>query len=77
MGAKNISVDDVLTDMLESIGDAEEPTADDGWISFHEMAKAAKGLTINQLREKANRMAEDGLWEKRTWSRQVYYRVKQ
>jgi len=66
--------DDLLSDMLNFLGDDEPPSTEDGWASFAELHQASKGLTDNQLRERLRKMVSAGKLEQRIWSRQAYYR---
>ena len=74
MGVENITVDEILADMLESVGDREPPTREDGWVSFAELMDASNGLTLNQMRDRAGKMVKSGKWEKLIWGRVIYYR---
>ena len=76
MGSKDITVDEILAEMLESLGDEEEPKSEDGWFVYKDMLHAAKGLKEYQIRDRANKKVEAGEWEKRVWNKQAYYRVK-
>lgn len=68
--------EELLSEMLESLGDREQPTQEQGWFSFKELASSTRGLTVNQLREKANAMVNQGKWERLKWGVNMYYRQK-
>jgi hypothetical protein len=72
--AKSINMDDVIADMLASIGDNTPPSREDGWVTLNDMLLQAKGKSVNQIRTLANRMADAGAWEKIIWNKLVYYR---
>ena len=72
----DITVDEIIADMLDSIGDRSEPCKADGWVSFTELLDSARGFTENQMRDKAGQKVKAGEWDGLKWGRLMYYRVK-
>lgn len=76
MGKQDISTADIISEMMDAIGDYPEPSREEGWISFRELLDSAIGLTENMLRDRVQQMVSTGKWEGKKWGRWMYYRVK-
>ena len=73
---KDQMIDELLSDMLASLGDEEEPCQEDGWIGITSLLQSSRGLSINQIRARANQSVASGKWEKKIYKKNIYYRVK-
>jgi hypothetical protein len=79
MGAKNISYDNLLDDLLVAIGSEAEPDPADGWVKLTDMivkAKTEQGLSDPQIRGLVDKQYAAGKLERRKFGLHVYYRVK-
>lgn len=74
MGADDITSEILLRELLESIGDAEPPSAEDGWFTVQEAAAAAKGFTETQIRRGFEAGVKAGTHETRKFGNSSYYR---
>lgn len=66
--------DDLLLDLLSSLGDAEPPTQAGGWYTIKEMTEVAKGLSETQIRARLDKGVQAGTHEKRIYGNTAYYR---
>lgn len=69
-----VTVDDLIQDLLVSLGDKKEPRAEDGWFTLRQMLDAAQGATEAQLRRSLRKGIESGTHERMVYSNTMYYR---
>ncbi len=70
----DITVDELLKDMLESLGDQEPPRQEDGWFTLKQMCDVADGMSEWQLRRALQYGVEKGTHERMVFANSVYYR---
>jgi hypothetical protein len=73
MADKDITRDDLLSELLDAISIQPEPSREDGWFRFHDLLEAAN-TRESLLRNRLDNMVIQGKMEKTRYGANAYYR---
>lgn len=68
--------DDLAAEILSMLGDMQPPSYEEGWRTVADLMPQSHGLSIDQLRNRANAMVKAGKMEQVRWNKVIYYRIK-
>lgn len=76
MGAKAVTYDELVSEVLDSMGLINLPSPEDGWVELVDLVEAGKkrGKSGAQVRGALDRAAEKCQYERKKCGRRIFYR---
>lgn len=66
--------EELISDTLRELGDVKPPDPKEGWVSVTILRRKATGLSMEQIRDRLEKMRECGEYERIMYKNTAYYR---